>query len=254
MPTGGMPPAKPVLMAMPQARKPYILTGLPRPRYRGALVGILHRTKVWYLCAAAYVAIAFKRSAASAVPLTDVELALRVAAALITSANVFISDQYHNADLKGESPQGSRVFIGGSSSKYPNADLKGKYSKEHELFWMRLDYVGISAILASNQFLWSGNCGWHGLTRLAATYSGACLATVSLLAPKLDGNRDGSTKLVKYITGTQFMPAMTYLVLTMGGALARNVVIYTLYASGLVLYVSKRPQSMRFGFHEIFVS
>ena len=46
--------------------------------------------------------------------------------------------------------------------------------------------------------------------------------------------------------------AVTYLVLTMSGALTRNAIIYTLYASGLVLYVSKRPQSMRFGFHEIF--
>ena len=287
-----------VKMSIPQARKPYILTGFPRPQFRGALVGVLHRSKAWYLLAAAYVAAAFKLSAASVVPLTQTELALRIAAAVITSANVFISDQYHNADLKGTSSQDAepRVFIG---DQYPNADLRGAYSRKHELFWMRLDYVGISAILAYNQFLWGGNCGWHCATRLAAGYSGACLAAVSLLAPKLDGNRDGSTKLVKYITGTQFMPAselrcaentnrpgaprlwsgvtltraqsarksrfshptisylpctfaVTYLVLTMGGALARNVIIYTLYASGLVLYVSKRPQSMRFGFHEIF--
>lgn len=45
---------------------------------------------------------------------------------------------------------------------------------------------------------------------------------------------------------------MTYLVLTMSGALARNVAIYTLYASGLVLYVSKRPKGDAVGFHEIF--
>ena len=65
-------------------------------------------------------------------------------------------------------------------------------------------------------------------------------------------SRHGSTKAVKYLTGTQFMPAMTYLVLTMGGPMLRNVFIYTLYACGLVLYVSKRPQSQTFGFHEIF--
>lgn len=210
-------------------RKPYLLTGLPRPKYRGALVGFLHRTKLWYILAATYVAMAFKRSALSPVPLSPVDLGLRVAAALISSANIFVSDRYHNADLKEET-----------------------YTRAHELFWMRLDYLGISAILTYNQFLWSGNCGWHARTRLAAAYSGACLACVGFLSPKLDGDRDGSTKLVKYITGTQFVPAMTYLVLTMGGALTRNVLIYTLYASGLVLYVSKRPKRDTVGFHEIF--
>ena len=212
-------------------RKPYLLTGLPRPKYRGALVGFLHRTKLWYVLAGAYLWCSLLYSAASAIPLTAVEKALRVAAAVISSANIFISDAYHNADLK-----------------------PGCYTRSHELFWMRCDYLGISAILAYNQFLWSGNVGWHCRTRLAAAYSALCLGIVSLAAPKLSGNRDGSTKLVKYLTGTQFMPAMTYLVLTMGGALARTTIIYTLYASGLVLYVSKAPQSRSFGFHEIFHS
>ena len=82
---------------------------------------------------------------------------------------------------------------------------------------MRWDYVSISAILAYNQWLWSSNVGWAGHTRLASVYSAACLAVVSALAPQLSGDRDGygkgSTKVVKYITGTQFLPALTYLVL-----------------------------------------
>jgi len=212
-----------------EGRRPYLLTGLPRPKYRGALVGFLHRTKLWYIIAALYLWCSLLRSATSAVPLTAVDKTLRVGAVVISSANIFISDRYHNADLK-----------------------PGLYKKEHELFWMRCDYLGISAIMAYNQFIWSGNVGWHCRTRLAAAYSALCLAIVGLAAPKLSGNRDGSTKLVKYLTGTQFMPAMTYLVLTMGGALTRNAIIYTLYASGLVLYVSKRPQSKVFGFHECF--
>lgn len=210
-------------------RKPYLLTGLPRPKHRGALVGLLHRTKLWYIIAAAYLWSCLQRSATSAVPLTAVEKGLRVAAAVISSANIFISDRYHNADLK-----------------------PGCYTKAHELFWMRCDYFGISAILAYNQFLWSGNVGWHCRTRLAAAYSAFCLGIVGIVAPNMSGNRDGSTKIIKYVTGTQFLPAMTYLVLTMGGALTLNAVIYTLYASGLVLYVSKRPQSKTFGFHEMF--
>jgi len=214
--------------AEPQdGRLPYLLTGLPRPKYRGALLGFLHRRRIWYVIAVAYLYDALRRSAASSVPLSTVEKAVRVAAAVISSANVWISDAYHNADLK-----------------------PGCYTEAHELFWMRCDYVGISAIFAYNQFLWSGNVGWHCHTRLASIYSAACLAAVTVFAPKLDGSRDGSTKLVKYLTGTQFMPAMTYLVLTMGGL--PGPLIYALYACGLVLYVSKRPQSKTFGFHECF--
>jgi predicted membrane channel-forming protein YqfA (hemolysin III family) len=213
-------------------RKPYLLTGLPRPKYRGALVGFLHRTRLWYIIAAAYLASALHRSAAAAVPLTSFEILLRIGAAVISSANILISDAYHNADLKA-----------------------GCYTKEHELLWMRWDYFGISAVLAYNQFLWSANAGWQCCTRLAAGYSALCLAVVGLASPKLSGNRDGSTKLVKYITGTQFMPSLTYTVLMMSGAMAQiGGSIYALYATGLVLYLSKRPQSMVFGFHEIFHS
>ena len=42
------------------------------------------------------------------------------------------------------------------------------------------------------------------------------------------------------------------LVLTMPLAGVRNALIYTFYAAGLVLYVSKKPQSEVHGFHETF--
>tara|TARA_B110001452_G_scaffold265023_1_gene269008 strand:+ start:1008 stop:1772 length:765 start_codon:yes stop_codon:yes gene_type:complete len=181
------------------------------------------------MTAALYLVCALRRSAAAAVPLSGFEVSLRVAAAVISSSNIFISDAYHNGDRK-----------------------PGCYTKEHELFWMRCDYFGISAILAYNQLLWTANIGWHCRTRLAAIFSSICLAVVGAAAPRLSGNRDGSTKLVKYITGLQFMPSLTYLVLTMSGAMTRIAAIYVLYATGLVLYLAKTPQSEVFGFHEYF--
>ena len=150
-------------------------------------MGWLHKTRVWYLLATAYVIAAFRISASAPLPLCGSALALRVVSALVSSANVRISDSYHNADLKP-----------------PETN-----TKDNELKWMRFDYVGISAILTYNQFIWGGNCAWAGMTRLAAAYSGACLAIVAVCAPKLDGNRDGFTKIVKYITGTQFVLPMT---------------------------------------------
>ena len=208
-------------------RSPYILSGLPRPRYRGSLMGFLHRTKLWYALAVAYVCAALRLSASSSVPLTNGGIALRVVAALITSANVFISDAYHNGDQKGAAA----------------------YTLEHELTWMRWDYIGISAILAHNQWLWSSNAGFAGGTGLASAYSAVCLATVTFLAPRLSGDRDsygeGSTKVVKYITGTQFLPALTYLVLVspVKALLPAWGVIYVVFGFGLVLYLSKKPQA-----------
>ena len=110
-------------------RSPYIISNLPRPRYRGSLMGWLHRTRVWYLLSVAYVCAALHLSASSSVPLTALGVTLRVVVALFTSANVYISDAYHNGDQKGAE----------------------SYTLEHELVWMRWDYVGISAILAHNQ-------------------------------------------------------------------------------------------------------
>lgn len=215
-------------------RRPYLLSGLPRPRYRGALMGWLHRTRLWYLLAVTYVAAALWLSSRGSVPLTKFSVALRFLAAAVTSANIYISDAYHNADKKGPAV----------------------YTREHELQWMRRDYIGISAILAYNQWLWSCNVGWAGFARLASVHSGLCLAVVSALAPQLSGDRDGygkgSTKVVKYITGTQFLPSLTYLVLTFPVAGGRNALIYTVYGFGLVLYLAKQPKSHVHGFHEWF--
>lgn len=216
-------------------RPPYLLSGLPRPRYRGALMGVLHRTRLFYLLAAGYFIAAVRLSAASLVPLTAAGIALRFIAAAFSSANVFISDAYHNGD----------------------ADPK-TYTESNELYWMKWDYVGISAVLCYNMLVWSMNLGWAGRSRLFSIYSVACFGLVSALATKLKGDRDsyglGSTKLVKYLTGTQWLPALTCLVLCATPTSLAHGVIYLVYGAGLVLYLSKKPQSSVFGFHEYFHS
>ena len=219
-------------LAEPEPRPPYLLSGLPRPRYRGALMGFLHRTRIFYLLAAGYFAAAVRLSSTSPVPLTAAGVMLRFIAAVFSSANIFISDAYHNGDANAQS-----------------------YTAANELYWMRWDYVGISAVLCYNMLLWSMNLRWAGRNRLFSIYSVVCFGLVSLLTTKLEGgDRDGyglgSTKTIKYLTGTQWLPALTCLVLT-ATSLAHGV-IYVVYGAGLVLYLAKKPQSAVFGFHEYF--
>ena len=64
--------------------------------------------------------------------------------ALASCANIWISDGYHNGDRRGGDA----------------------YSPETELFWLRLDYVGISSVLTSLLWLWSSNFGWVGRLRV----------------------------------------------------------------------------------------
>ena len=139
-------------------RPPYTLTGLLRPHWRGRKMGWLHTTGTWYAAAAAYVLLAWKLP--SPVPLTASEVGLRAVVALASCANIWISDGYHNGDRRGGDA----------------------YSPETELFWLRLDYVGISSVLTSLLWLWSSNFGWVGRLRATAVAGGAATALIALLS------------------------------------------------------------------------
>jgi len=138
------------------ARPPYLLTGLRRPRFRGSAMGWLHRTGLWYVLATAYVAVA----AALGSSASPGRLALRVLAAAATCANVWISDGYHNGDKRGGDA----------------------YTAAAETVWLRWDYVGISSVLTTQLWLWSANFGWPGATALLGGVSGAASASVLALA------------------------------------------------------------------------
>merc|ERR1719310_1310506 len=104
-------------------RPPYLLTDLPHPVWRGRMMGWLHATRAWYIISALYVLAAWKLP--TRVPLTGAQLSLRVGAALASSANVLISDGYHNGDIRGGDG----------------------YTVKAETTWLKWDYIGISSVL-----------------------------------------------------------------------------------------------------------
>eukprot|EP00966_Prymnesium_polylepis_P153169 3538233-Prymnesium_polylepis.1 len=133
----------------PSERLPYVLTGLPRSRFRGKAMGWLHKTRSWYVTAALYIALAAVVGRQMGNPLSKTQLAFRACAAAATSANVFISDRYHNPDLRLRAGR-------------PDA-----YSAEAETWALRCDYVGISSVLTTQLWLWSSNMAWMHQLKLA---------------------------------------------------------------------------------------
>lgn len=171
-------------------RPPYVLTGLPRPQWRGRMMGWAHSTKAWYVLALAYVLAAWRLP--SPTPLGAGGLALRVVAAAASSANIRISDGYHNAD--------ERAAAGVSDALAPQT----------ETFWLRWDYVGISSVLTSLLWLWSSNFGWVGQLRAVAIAGGVSTALVALISATVVPRKVGHTS-VKLIMAVQFVALLGYL-------------------------------------------
>lgn len=216
--------------AWTKTRAPYVLTNLPRPEWRGKMMGALHDSKLWYLTAAAYVAAARALGAA-----TPAALAPRALVALATCANVLTSEGYHNADKRG-----------------------GKaLAPASELFWLRADYLAISAVLTTQLWLWAANMGWIAQLKLAGQLSAAATAAVALVSRAIVPKKAGHS-IVKLIMGAQFGGLLLYLVSTLlrlsPAPLRINALIFLAYLPGLVLYALKWPRNKTFGFHEIFHS
>lgn len=211
-------------------RPPYLLTGLPHPRFRGSLMGFFHRTKLWYGLVVVYLSLLAARGTLSAPSFT-----LRVLTAAATSANVLISDGYHNGDRRGGDA----------------------YTPDAETTWLRWDYVGISSILSTQLWLWSDNFLWPGNTRLAGVVSAAASSMVLALAHIIVPRKIGHTS-VKLIMGFQFAALLGYLVrclyLICPATCRLNALIFWLYLPGLVAYAIKWPKHPTFGFHEFFHS
>ena len=120
-------------------------------------MGWLHTTRVWYLICIVYFIACCKIP--TKFPLTSSELVLRLLASLASSANVLISDGYHNGDKRGAAA----------------------YTAEAETTWLRWDYVGISSVLTTLLWLWSANIGMCGRLPAVGVASGVCTALVGAL-------------------------------------------------------------------------
>ena len=203
----------------PAVRPPYVLTGLMRPTWRGVAMGWMHRTRTWYLVAMVYVALAARLSRLSLVPLSSMELFLRTIVAGASSANVFISDRYHNADKRG----------------------KRALTTEAETVWLRWDYIGISGVLTSLMWLWSSNVGWIYGLRWASTVSGLATLLVAMTSFLVVPRKAGHST-VKGILGFQFvvlLGRLAWLVATQPGRCSLNSILFLVYMPGLLLYAIK---------------
>ena len=206
----------------PGGRYPYTLTDLPRPVWRGRMMGWLHKTRLWYLLAAVYVALAVRLKK------TPLDVGLRAAAAIATSANIFISDGYHNGDKRGTRRRNEA------------------YDPTVERQWLKWDYVGISSILATQYWLWASNFGWVRRLQLGGWLSAVALVLVVAVS-KLVVPRKAGHATVKAVMGVQFVGLLGYLVSMayfVGPAVNRlNTLVFAAYAPGLVCYVLKKPKS-----------
>jgi hypothetical protein len=202
-------------------RPPYILNKGPRPQWRGRMMGWVHSTRVWYLLSVAYVAAACLLP--TKLPLSPREILLRVMVAAASSANVLISDGYHNLDRRG-----------------PSA-----YTAAAETVWLRLDYLGISCVLTTLNWLWASNLGFPGACAACSWASGVATALVALVARAWVPEKAGHTA-AKLIMAFQFVGLLGYLALfAIAGspACAVNKTIFGIYFPGLLLYVLKWPKS-----------
>ncbi len=134
------------------------------------------------------------------------------------SANVYISDGYHNADRRGGDA----------------------YTRDAELNWLRCDYVGISAVLTSLLWLWSANVCWGCGLRGVALASGVATFAIAAIARWVVPRKSGHLAC-KLIMAVQFVGLLGYLVSLLAVwapvACERNGAIFWIYAPGLLLYV-----------------
>ena len=209
-------------------RPAYALTGWARPRFRGQLMGALHKTGVWYALITGYLAWAFSLCGSGAAAM----MPPRLAVALATSTGIFISHGYHNSDQR-------------SGGRAPTVS--------GELKWLRLDYVSISCIISANMWLWGGNANWPKNSSLFGVICGACTAAVAaasyVVVPRAVGDR-----AVQVALGLQYLGCLLRLVAVSLEQTWSCALVYLSFLPGFVLYVARYPKNDVFGYHEYFHS
>lgn len=141
-------------MSMRQLRSPYLRDGHVRPAMRGVLMARL--IVAWPLAVAVHSVVCacfqppVERAAARLV-------ALRLLCGSATTASVLVSDRYHNGDQHG-------------------------HNLATEIFWLRLDFVGISAVLTTTFVLWAAHTGFTRPFGFLCVMAAALTAAIAALA------------------------------------------------------------------------
>ena len=204
--------------------------GVLRPRLRGAVMAWLVRP--WCALALLHWCSTLSRKQRWELP------ALRACVWLSTTANVFISDRYHNSD------------------RTPNPSL------ELELFWLRCDFSGIAAVLASTFALWSAHFDWHGRLPALCALCASCAVGVCILAfavfergPRRGAKAAGAEGGIKLLLAVQFLPCFGYMVqqALVSADCGAYTLIWFVYLPGVVIYVLQWPKDGELiGAHDIF--
>jgi hypothetical protein len=164
---------------------------------------------------------------------------------------VYFSDRFHNSDVGA-------------------ARLSKEARFGREVFWLRMDFLGISLVLSSMFALWSCHFGWPPLFQ-SLTWSsfGATLvvgvAAFALFERKGDAGLSSSPiraefatstgeVVIKAMLGLQFVGIFGYLVYqALQTSCAPHTAIWFMYLPGFVAYTLGIPaNNPRWGAHDVF--
>ena len=235
------------------SRDPYYRNGEVRTLWRGNLMHYL--LPLWPLLICIYWALPlFGQTDVVEHMLHDELVPIRVAVGLATLANIFLSDKFHNGDRRGE-------------------------ALAQEIRWLRLDFIGISAVLTSTFALWSAHFGWRPpFAILAGVCTGATVvvAVVSFGLFETDPERTcahdpagvhatkaqpgprthAATMAIKATLGLQFLVAFGYMMYdALPSPCAPYLLIWFVYLPGFCAYVLQWPADVpqnRVGGHDVF--
>jgi predicted membrane channel-forming protein YqfA (hemolysin III family) len=218
--------------AMPSRRDAYYRGGAPRPTYRGAVMTAL--LPFWPAAVAVH---ALYCQVALETQLSERSM-LRVLVAVATSLNVFFSDRFHNSDREA-------------------ARLSPKERRDREIFWLRLDFTGISFVLSSTFALWASHFAWappfvpFTLLGFAAT----CTVGVAgfTLFERIPDSRLGE-QIIKATLGAQYLVLFGYMVVAaLRTPCAPHTVIWFTYLPGFAAYTFQWPKDRpTWGAHDVF--
>jgi len=160
---------------------------------------------------------------------------LRALVGVATLLNVYLSDRFHNLDQRTKS-----------------ARLTPEQRQAYEIFWVGLDFLGISFVLSCLYALWSCHYGWKpGLGALTIfSFGTTVVVAVGAFLYIRYVSRIGEL-IIKAAIGVQYFfvgPCMCYILMRMPA-----VAIWCTYLPGLAAYILGKPaDGPIWGYHDVF--
>jgi predicted membrane channel-forming protein YqfA (hemolysin III family) len=159
---------------------------------------------------------------------------LRLLVGLSTTLNILFSDRYHNSDH----------WAGGKSVQKRRMD---------EIFWLRLDFIGISFVLSSTFALWSAHFGWESPLDDLSGANALATAAAFCLFERGSASVIG-VLIIKATMGVQFVFFFGRMVLmALSTPCSVHTCIWFTYGIGFCAYVTHLPRTgPTWGSHDVF--